>query len=150
LGNAPYLRKLREQKLLSQRQLAKQAEVDRRSISDIEAGRREARPVTLRRLANALGMLPEDLTGERAASPEAHEAYLDSLAVEKKTFGPGDSLFDNDPIASMTDAELAEYVRKNPEAHYRISVLLRQHAKIVAGIEQETREREAENAKDAG
>ncbi len=55
------LRVWRERKALSQRDLAQLAGVSQFSISKIETGNQNPRPSTLRKLAAALGLTPEQL-----------------------------------------------------------------------------------------
>ena len=55
------LRAWRERKALSQRDLAQLAGVSQFSISKIETGNQKPRPSTLRKLAAALGLTPEQL-----------------------------------------------------------------------------------------
>lgn len=58
----------RERSLLSQAELAKATGVHTATISRLETGRRGARPSTLRRLAEALGVEPRELLREPPAS----------------------------------------------------------------------------------
>lgn len=62
------LRDLRESKGLSQDDLVKLSGVAKGTIVDLELGRRHPRPSTRRRLAEALGVRPEDLLLEEAPS----------------------------------------------------------------------------------
>ena len=62
------LRDLREAKGLSQDDLVKLSGVSKGTIVDFELGRRRPRPSTRRRLANALGVRPEDLSFEARGS----------------------------------------------------------------------------------
>jgi DNA-binding XRE family transcriptional regulator len=55
------LRALREKRFLSHRDLAKGAEVSPTTILNLEAGRVEAQRRTVRKLARALGVEPEEL-----------------------------------------------------------------------------------------
>jgi transcriptional regulator with XRE-family HTH domain len=50
------LRELREERLLSQKELAAKARVSNKTIADIESGRIRPHPATLRKLARALGV----------------------------------------------------------------------------------------------
>ena len=59
----PRLRAVRKAKMLSQDDLARRAGLSRPTISRVEAGE-EARFVTVRKLAEALGVEPIELTGE--------------------------------------------------------------------------------------
>ena len=56
------LRELRDRAALSQEDLAKKAGVSRGTIADLETGKRPARPSTRRKLAEALGVQPDELT----------------------------------------------------------------------------------------
>jgi transcriptional regulator with XRE-family HTH domain len=55
------LKTIRKNKALSQRDLAKLADVSPTTINRIEQGLIEANPSTRRKLANALGVKPEDI-----------------------------------------------------------------------------------------
>lgn len=57
----PNLRRLRQQAALSQRELAERAQVRVATVTDLEAGRTEARPSTIRKLADALKCEPREL-----------------------------------------------------------------------------------------
>lgn len=60
--DADKLRKLRERKMLSLRELADQSGVAHNTVWRIEAGRRQrTHPRTIRKLAAALGVDPRDL-----------------------------------------------------------------------------------------
>lgn len=149
---APYLQKVREQRYLSQRKLAELAGVSRHTVASIEA-KQEARPGTLEKLAAALDVLPKDLTGEHSADQAAHEAWLDHLLSEKKSYVPGDYIYDSDLIASGTPAELARLKLENRELRHRIEVLEEQSEKMRAAVEaasEERRRRETEGRPDAG
>ncbi len=58
----PRLRELREHAALSQEDLAEKSGVSRATIADLEADKRPARPSTRRKLAEALGVSPHELT----------------------------------------------------------------------------------------
>jgi HTH-type transcriptional regulator, competence development regulator len=55
------LRELREDRMLSQSELAKMAGTTQAAISGFERGERKAQPRTVRRLAEALGVEPTEL-----------------------------------------------------------------------------------------
>ena len=55
------LRMWRERKALTQQQLAEKAGVTRVTVARVEASLEEPYPTTVRKLANALGLEPEDL-----------------------------------------------------------------------------------------
>jgi transcriptional regulator with XRE-family HTH domain len=60
-----HLKRLREAKALSQKALAELAGVNEITIYRAERGDTRLRPSTLRKLAKALGVDPEELTGEQ-------------------------------------------------------------------------------------
>jgi transcriptional regulator with XRE-family HTH domain len=62
------LRELREERVLSQRELAEQAGVSPKTILDIEQGRINPQPRTLRKIAEALGIEPGRLAEEIRAT----------------------------------------------------------------------------------
>jgi transcriptional regulator with XRE-family HTH domain len=62
------LRELRERKLLSQRELGEKADVSPTTIIHIEQGKIRAHPRTLRKIAEALGLQPEELAKELVGS----------------------------------------------------------------------------------
>ncbi len=55
------LRQLREQRQLTQEQLAVAAEVSTSTVYHIEAGKVQPRPSIVRRIARALGVSPEEI-----------------------------------------------------------------------------------------
>jgi len=69
----PTLREVRIRKLLSLRELAKRADVAQRTIVETEAGRQLPRPTTMRKLAEALGVTPEEIDEFRVAIEAAIE-----------------------------------------------------------------------------
>ena len=66
----PALRDLRLKKLWSQRDLAAEADVARKTIVDLELGRIEPRLLTMRKLAAALGIEPLEVDEFRQAIEE--------------------------------------------------------------------------------
>jgi transcriptional regulator with XRE-family HTH domain len=65
LLKTPRLRELRERAALSQEDLAGKSGVSRATIADLEGDKRPARPSTRRKLAEALGVRPDELTNSR-------------------------------------------------------------------------------------
>ncbi len=66
------LKELREQRLLSQRELAAKSGVSQTTIVNIETGKIRPHPSTLRKLADALGVEPAQLAahlGKEGAGP---------------------------------------------------------------------------------
>jgi transcriptional regulator with XRE-family HTH domain len=71
------LRRLRRERALSQRALAREAGIGLDTVNKLETGLRDALPATLRKLADALGIEPRELMkGENDASyrRQDHEA----------------------------------------------------------------------------
>ena len=66
----PTLRAIRLSQALSQRDLAQKAGVAPKTIVDLELGRQEPRLRTIRRLAEALGVEPNDVDEFRRAIGE--------------------------------------------------------------------------------
>ncbi len=59
--NGARLRRLRRERALSQRELSRMTGVAFDTISRLETGKQRAQPRTIRKLARALGVEPEDL-----------------------------------------------------------------------------------------
>lgn len=57
----PNLRRLREAKFLTQQELAEKAEIHKVTIARLEGGKAQAEFRTTRKLAEALGVAPEEL-----------------------------------------------------------------------------------------
>jgi transcriptional regulator with XRE-family HTH domain len=64
------LRRLRQQAVMSQQQLADESGVARDTISKLETGQRRAYPTTIRKLAASLGVEPQELVEDRKADRE--------------------------------------------------------------------------------
>ena len=69
------LREWRLRRVLTQEGLAKRSGVTEATISRIESGQREARISTVRRLAEALGIAPEELVEEPSGGKMAGQAH---------------------------------------------------------------------------
>lgn len=65
------LRRLRQQAVMSQQQLANESGVARDTISKLETGQRRAYPTTIRKLAASLGVEPGELVGNWEGQPPA-------------------------------------------------------------------------------
>jgi transcriptional regulator with XRE-family HTH domain len=61
----PHLRELRRSRGLSQKELGEVARVSSGTVYRLENGLRGAYPGTVRKLASALGISPEDLVGSK-------------------------------------------------------------------------------------
>ncbi len=121
------LRELREGRGLSQKDLADASSVHFNSISGIESGKRKPHPGTLRKLAAALDVEVEDLTGapKGEASPSARtsaerrNSYL--LGYEVLALNTAERLQESID-SSSADFELVEEVARLHEDLQRIAV----------------------------
>ena len=59
------LKRIRETRVLSRKELAKQSDVDESTIYRAERGQTKLRPSTVRKLAQALGVPPDELVNEQ-------------------------------------------------------------------------------------
>ena len=59
------IRRLRELRALSQRELAVRASLSVTTVNRVEGGQRKPMPRTVRKLADALGVTPEELLAEQ-------------------------------------------------------------------------------------
>jgi transcriptional regulator with XRE-family HTH domain len=98
MRDLPQLKRIREERALSQRDLAAMSGVAHDSIGQIERGERQARPSTVRKLAEALGVEPLALLADwesykaakervRAAEESvraAEESYRESLRAARE------------------------------------------------------------------
>jgi transcriptional regulator with XRE-family HTH domain len=55
------LKRIRKERLLTQHELSRMTGVAQDTISQLETGKREARPLTIRKLAEALSVEPREL-----------------------------------------------------------------------------------------
>ncbi len=83
------LRELRERAALSQQELAKRAGISKNAVGQLERGEFNPRPVTVRQLAEALGVRPEELwEGERSkelvAGPKAEAPLLSIPEIRER------------------------------------------------------------------
>ena len=87
------LRRLRQQAVMSQQQLADESGVARDTISKLETGQRRAYPTTIRKLATSLGVEPRELVEGREGRPrtpavsEGQEKDRPKGEPKKKTLG---------------------------------------------------------------
>ena len=89
MPKTPRLREWRERAALSQGELAARSGISRATIADLEAGNRGAQPKTVRRLAEALYIEPEELYGEPtypkgSAPPAPQPSLLNGLEEERR------------------------------------------------------------------
>ncbi len=59
--NRERLKQLRRERALSQRALSHLSSVSLDAVNQLETGKRKARPITVRKLAEALGVEPKEL-----------------------------------------------------------------------------------------
>ena len=81
------LRRLRQQAVMSQQQLADESGVARDTISKLETGQRRAYPTTIRKLATSLGVEPQELVEEhegRARTPEVSKGQEEDKPKKKR------------------------------------------------------------------
>ena len=81
------LRRLRQQAVMSQQQLADESGVARDTISKLETGQRRAYPTTIRKLATSLGVEPQELVEEREGrvrTPEVSEGQEEDKSKKKR------------------------------------------------------------------
>jgi transcriptional regulator with XRE-family HTH domain len=83
MQRTPRLKELRERAALSQEDLAEISNVARATIADLEAGKRPARPSTLRKLAKGLQVDVTDFLGE----PDS--PLVEALPSQDKLFNNG-------------------------------------------------------------
>jgi transcriptional regulator with XRE-family HTH domain len=84
MQKTPLLRSLRERAALTQEDLAKLSGVARATIADLEAAKRPARPSTLRKVAQGLGVEVTDLY-------EGHEVLKTPVAPSQATLFDGEA-----------------------------------------------------------
>ena len=70
------LRRLRQQAVMSQQQLADESGVARDTISKLETGQRRAYPTTVHKLAASLGVEPRELVEEQEGRPQPSEVEV--------------------------------------------------------------------------
>lgn len=81
------LRRLRQQAVMSQQQLADESGVARDTISKLETGQRRAYPTTIRKLATSLGVEPQELVEEQegqAPTPEVSAGQEEDKPKKKR------------------------------------------------------------------
>ncbi len=100
------LREVREGRALSQHGLSEISGVHFNTISGIESGKRKARPSTVRKLAGALGVPVEELTGgprQEVLMPPSMAEFLRSLDLEPEEFFV-DVEISSDAVRKLYDA----------------------------------------------
>lgn len=100
MPRTPRLREIREREFLSQQDLADRSGTSRATIADAEAGKRALQPRTLRKIAAALGVSPEELVGDPKASAPRPEQTA-SRAAGAPNRPPGVSVLEAAKAAAM-------------------------------------------------
>lgn len=70
----PGLRRARERRLMTMRQLSERTGVSTSTIVNLESGQQAARMMTARKLAEALNVTPDELLSEQDQAPGQQEA----------------------------------------------------------------------------
>ena len=78
------LRRLRQQAVMSQQQLANESGVARDTISKLETGQRRAYPTTIRKLAASLGVEPRELVENQEGRPPTPVVSKDQVEDKPK------------------------------------------------------------------
>lgn len=111
MRNVPHLRSVREERALSQRALAAMSSVAHDTIGQLERGERQARPSTIRKLAEALGVEPSVLLADaEEVEPRVRSDFLPLVGHDELTVTEFFKRVDND---NLSDAELKERARKS-------------------------------------
>ncbi len=110
----PGLRKARARSGLTQDQLAGKAEVERATISNLETGNRAAQPLTLRKLADALGIAPEELTALPLGQPtlfptEPGDRSVAYLTAMRRMLNRLENRLEEAVYGGVADMGLAEF-----------------------------------------
>jgi transcriptional regulator with XRE-family HTH domain len=83
------LREVRERKLLTQQELADRSGLTQTTISAIEVGKHEPRISTIRRLAAALGVEPEELVVGQEPAPASEPSTGElTYQIQRRTAVP--------------------------------------------------------------
>src|SRR5215204_3557407 len=109
------LREIRERAALSQAELAKEAGISKNALGQLERGDFNPRPVTVRKLAEALGVQPSDLWQESAdlgksEAPSAIPPLSGGSSSEKSESGPHS-------VEEQVVNALATYIMKRARAY---------------------------------
>jgi transcriptional regulator with XRE-family HTH domain len=112
------LKDVRQRKALTQQQLADRAGVNRVTIARIEGGKDEPFPTTVRKVADALGVEPEELL-----EPAAR-------AVQTPTNGPAADIRLDDRITVVDEQEVRRFLREEPD----LIALIRETADLLSEV----------------
>jgi transcriptional regulator with XRE-family HTH domain len=99
------LRLVRQRKALTQQQLAERAGVNRVTIARLEGGQDDPFPTTVRKLADALGVVPEELMEPLGREPRGISLQRDDAK----------RLYRREPSGQPALGPIAEGARSDPE-----------------------------------
>ena len=125
------LKSVRQRKALTQQQLAEKASVSRVTVSRLEGGRDEAFPTTVRKLAAALGVEPEDLSeaaSRHDGDPRAKLAQVSDALAHSRLVVPDRQratrfLREQAELASIVTEAADQLVKLIPDACLKLEVL---------------------------
>lgn len=120
------LKRLRERKALTQLELAQKAGVDRSTISRLETDAEGAFPTTVRKLAAALDVAPEDLQGTRQRRTERSPGRASPrLPTHPATEQPAREFLRKNPDLSSLVSEAVEHLERYfPDGRMRLRLLV--------------------------
>ena len=115
------LKDVRQRKALTQQQLAERAGVNRVTIARIEGGKDEPFPTTVRKVADALGVEPEDLLGSvtEAAAKEPSNEPLAEIPLDTR-------------IAVVDEENVTRLLRSDPDLVPLVNEAVERLANIIA------------------
>jgi len=124
------LKDVRQRKALTQQQLAEKAGVNRVTIARIEGGKDEPFPTTLRKVADALGVEPEELLAPAPDPPTSNPAsghVTDIVLDERITVRDAPEvrrlLQAHSDLAAMIQDTADQLVRFIPDARLTLEVI---------------------------
>lgn len=117
------LKAVRRRKALSQQQLAERAKVNRSTISRLENGVKEPFPTTVRKLAGALGVTPEELTEAQADDAVRKPVRLDHRVTVADHGAVTQVLQDERLLGALVNEATGELLTRFPGADLRLEVV---------------------------
>jgi transcriptional regulator with XRE-family HTH domain len=113
---------LRQRKALTQQQLADRAGVNRVTVARLESGRDDPFPTTVRKLADALGVDPEELMAPRSLQPDAGEPASGFRAGVRPpaTLPPGE-VESAGRLEVLDRPRVSRLLRENPDLEMLVS-----------------------------
>jgi len=117
------LKDVRQRKALTQQQLAERAGVNRVTIARLEGGKDEPFPTTIRKVADALDVAPEDLMDRLPFSAAAPAAVLDDRLAVTEEEDVDRFLRDHPELAAVVREAADQLVRFIPDARLGLELL---------------------------